>query len=592
MALANNKITRATVKRLTDTRSWQRGVDYYDRGHVQSLLVDGDEVIAKVFGTAQYKVILQISGTHIDGDCNCPMGDDGYFCKHCVAASLAYLSGEGIEHAGRKKTSRKKAPKTITISDIRKHLNRKDKKALVSLLIEQIKDNDVLREKITFELTMGSKDGMTIDVLYALIDKACDSYGNYDFDFGYGHGYDCPDMSHCGEQAKKVVTEIDRFLKKNNSEEIVELIEYAIEKFQSAMAYDPYDDELYLIVEDLSEMHLKACKKVKPDPVKFAEHLFMLSLREGDAFYNPYDAYSPVLGKKGRERFQQILTEQWEKLPTVGKGQKETLTTARSRILSMMEDIVEESNDLDLLVAIKSKSLTHSWDYLEIAKLYRKHRKRDKSLEWVQKAVKVFGPKECRGDIPVFLAEEYCYQKKYAKAMEIIWSEFTGTCSLGEYKKLKRFADKCSQWKIWRPKAVDYMETAIQKEAGKRRRGWGFSVFGDRSLLVEIYLWENTPEKAWKEAQEGGCSRSLWLKLAKIREEKHPADTIKIYQAEVIRLVEQTDNDAYKEAIGYIKIIKKLMAKAKQVKQYQLYINQLHVEFKRKRNFIKMLAKV
>jgi hypothetical protein len=43
------------------------------------------------------------------------------------------------------------------------------------------------------------------------------------------------------------------------------------------------------------------------------------------------------------------------------------------------------------------------------------------------------------------------------------------------------------------------------------------------------WSYENDPEAAWREAQTGGCSDSLWLRLAAAREKEHPEDAGPIY---------------------------------------------------------------
>ena len=106
------------------------------------------------------------------------------------------------------------------------------------------------------------------------------------------------------------------------------------------------------------------------------------------------------------------------------------------------------------------------------------------------------------------------------------------------------------------------------------------------------FLWEKTPQKAWEEAKAGGCSTGLWLKLAKERQIKYPKESIRIYQSVIGPIVEQTNNDAYREAVGCIKTIKKLATKMGEKKEFGIYLARIKTEFKRKRNFMKMLEKV
>ena len=44
---------------------------------------------ARVGGTRLYRVELWAEQGDLGYDCSCPLGEEGAFCKHCVAAGLA-----------------------------------------------------------------------------------------------------------------------------------------------------------------------------------------------------------------------------------------------------------------------------------------------------------------------------------------------------------------------------------------------------------------------------------------------------------------------------------------------------------------------
>ena len=53
-------------------------------------------LIATVVGTCRYKTSLTVKNGFLHGNCSCPLGDEGEFCKHLVATGLAFLNGEYI----------------------------------------------------------------------------------------------------------------------------------------------------------------------------------------------------------------------------------------------------------------------------------------------------------------------------------------------------------------------------------------------------------------------------------------------------------------------------------------------------------------
>ncbi len=92
MAKPRLQFTKKDLQRATDSRSWKRGVGYFEEERVESLMVDGGVIHARVAGNEEYRVQLWMEDQQVEGECSCPMGDDGVFCKHCVAVGLAFSS--------------------------------------------------------------------------------------------------------------------------------------------------------------------------------------------------------------------------------------------------------------------------------------------------------------------------------------------------------------------------------------------------------------------------------------------------------------------------------------------------------------------
>jgi uncharacterized Zn finger protein len=133
-------LTRKAVHRLADIGTLQRGADYAAAGKVHGLQHDGEVVVAEVSGTRRYRVRLWVDGAEVAYACTCPVGEDGRFCKHCVAVGLAWVD------------SRMPAAKPRpTLADLRAHLSRQSKEALVELLMEQATADERLRRRLLLE---------------------------------------------------------------------------------------------------------------------------------------------------------------------------------------------------------------------------------------------------------------------------------------------------------------------------------------------------------------------------------------------------------------------------------------------------------
>lgn len=80
--------TKTDVRALAGEKSYERGIEYIRA--VSDLEMDGDVVYAVVQGTDRYEVELDVGPRGLSGTCDCPWGQEGNFCKHCVAVALVY----------------------------------------------------------------------------------------------------------------------------------------------------------------------------------------------------------------------------------------------------------------------------------------------------------------------------------------------------------------------------------------------------------------------------------------------------------------------------------------------------------------------
>jgi uncharacterized Zn finger protein len=174
--------------------------------------------------------------------------------------------------------------------------------------------------------------------------------------------------------------------------------------------------------------------------------------------------------------------------------------------------------------------------------------------------------------------------------MTLAWAEFSERPDLEQYKNLKRHADRAKAWATWREKAL----AAIRQEIARRKREAGKSSWGyraDHSTLVEIFLWENDLETAWKEAQAGGCNGGLWMLLAEKRETDHPEDALPIYQREIESTLSHANNDAYAQAVKLLKKVGQVMTRMGEGRKFPAYLESVRVTHARKRNFMRLLSR-
>ncbi len=551
-----------------------RGEVYCKSGHVFSLVEHQGTLAAKVGGTRDYRVKLWLEDGELEFDCTCPHAAEGAFCKHVVATGLAWLEG---------KTTGKTGQPTVTLDDVEQYLQQQSKQTLVSLLMEQVLDNDRLRERLLLKVARTTGAGIDINAFRQAIDRAID----------HGDFVDYHEMDSYTAGIHDAVDSLEDVLKEGHADAVVELSEYALEQAENAMdSVDDSDGELGGIIGELQELHHRACQQAKPDPEELAQRLFEWELNGSwGTFYGAAGRYADVLGPRGLAKYRQLAEAEWRRLPELKPGQNDPDRGGnRSRITHIMETLARQSGDLEALVAIKRRDLSSPYAYLHIAQLYKDAQQYDQALEWAEQGMAAFRDKS-NERLHDFLAEEYHRRGRHDEAMALIWTEFTERPSLQYYQKLKTHADRIQQWPKWREQALALLRQGIERSRQSTpKTAWSRPL--DHSELVSIFLWEKGDETAWQEAQQGGCSNELWLQLAARREQDHPEDALAIYQRQIEPLVNQTQQQAYETAVSYLRKVRELLQRLGRKAEFTGYLELLRKTYKRKRNFMALLERL
>jgi len=563
-------LTRHVVANLATGASFERGLDYFNRGKVVRLIEHGNTVTAKVSGTAVYEVRLSAVADGLEFNCSCPVGGGGDFCKHCVAVALAWLENRSRKTHGGEGSVEDPAP-LVTLDDLRPWLLKQPPETLADLLLSAA-EHDVSK-------------GIDFAAYRASITRATATPGFVSYHEAYGFA--------CG--VREAITPLEELLAGGYADEVVKLAEHALKRVEKALGEtDDSDGGLGGVLEHLQDIHLKACLAAKPDPEVLVERLFDWEIHgDGDVFYGAVEKYATVLGEKGRARYRALAKELWNRLPALKPGAKEDFTNARFHLTHIMEQLARAEGSLDALVKIKAKDLSDPFHFLEIARLYAEAGRSDDALAWAEQGMSAFRDKPDRA-LREFTAEEYHQRGRHTDAIALMWAQFKECPCLGDYQKLETHADRASAWPEWRPRALEKLQPNSKAPSGKVRgvRDRISRTEPDASELVKVYLWEGDTEAAWREAKQWGCERRLWITLANERENDHPEDAIPIYQQEAERLVEQKNNSSYEEAVGFLARVKKLMSKMDQETRWPSYIAEIRTRHKPKRNFITMAARL
>ena len=355
---------------------------------------------------------------------------------------------------------------------------------------------------------------------------------------------------------------------------------------------DDSDGHFGMLRDRLQDIHYRACQEARPDPMELARRLFQFELHSDfDVFYDAVARYAKILGAKGMKVYRELAEAEWEKVPARTAKHERSEWGQHFRITHIMESLAQASGDIEQLVVVMSSDLSSAYSYWKIAEVYREARQYDNALLWAEKGLQAFPDHtDCR--LREFAAEEYHRRRRHDDAMKLMWAEFSERPCLESYKTLERHAKKAGAWPGWRDRALAEIRLRITKAKDKARGQtlprW-MQADENNSPLVEIFLHEGNPEEAWREAQTGGCSDGLWLRVAATREKDHPEDAAPIYLKLGEAAVAATSNGRYEDALGLLVKAASVMRRLDRGAEFIRHFEALRLKYKIKRNFIKLV---
>jgi uncharacterized Zn finger protein len=581
-----NIITKSNLRSLAGGRTFERGEEYFEEGQVGPIKAAADAVAAKVHGSRTYDVRLKVvpaekDKVRLDHGCTCPMGRDGDFCKHCVALGLAWIAKTAavavLEPAS---GADQKSNPVVSLNEMRRWLENQPTSTLLDMLMAQVQSDARLREGLILKISRENARGID------LADWKRDVRGA----FHTGGHVDYYDVGEFAESVEAVLDSLERLLAEGFAEEAMLLAEYAADQAGTAVL-DVDDSDGYFtgIGERIATLHLDACTAFKLDPLALAQRLFELEMTESelDLFDQSAQRYKTLLGEDGLAEFFRLANAEWDKIKELKPGDKAGRSERERKITAIMVSLAKACGDVDALIAIKKKSLSSSWNYLELAKICKEAKRHDEALVWGEKGLIAFKANP-DNQLRDFVAEEYHRCKRYDDATQLYWVQFAERPETEYYKKLLAYTRKIKCDAVVRGEALQLLRQVVEKEKDNpKNRYW--HVKPDHSRLVEVFLWEKDMESAWQEAQAGGCRDELWRELADQRSATCSGDAAAVYRRLIEPIIDVKKNDAYADAVKMLKKIRVWMKSAGQEREFATYYAGLKLRHKPKRNLMKLL---
>lgn len=529
---------------------------------------DGDTLAAQVHGTQTYRVKLRAAHDRLDFDCSCPFAAEGAFRKHCVAAGLAWLSGAAPGGT----------TKAVTMDDVRAYLQRQEKEALISLLVEQALEDAGLQTRLFLRVAQSAAGGPNLPAFRRAIDRATKTGDLVEYD----------DVPAYARGLKRVTESLRELLPASHAGAAVEMTECALAKVEKALdSVDDSNGAVGGVLHDLEALHRDACVLAEPEPVALARRLYEWQMRSWMVFSEVLGDYAEVLSEHGLAEYRRLAESDWASVPTRGPNQHRTSEySGTTRLAKVMEDLARRTGDVEAVVAVLGRDLSGPHRFLAVAQEYLNAGDEAGAFRWAARGASEF-PDARDERLAEFLVDRYQTLGRHAEALAILWDQFRERPALAGYQALQRYTQPIGRWDEWRAEALVFLREQV---GAAKTRPTRFGVLGraDYTEMVRILLWEGRPDDAWREAQEGGCADDLWLHLACEREQDHPEDALKVYSPRVGPMVAAATGD-YSEPVRLLLRVKRLMTRLGRQDEFARDIEDLRSTFKRKRNFLKLL---
>ena len=556
---------------------------YFHDGAVGLLDADEYEVRASVKGTQRYRVRLT-AGTdgELEYECDCPVGDDGTFCKHAVAVALSWLenAGEEVFEPSENESAKPRKKRKTHDEQIREYLETLDEIALRGWLIEAADRDRGIRDKLLFSAKAAARGDVAS--LNSVVRQATRASGFVDW-------------REAGDYADRLA-DLAQMLEARVADgdpKLVNIIEQAIAQAEDALGnIDDSDGSVMPAIMELREVHERACNNLNLDPVALAERLFRFQTTgDRDTFHSVLPSYERALGQSGFERYRELVEAAWKRFPALGPEAFRThFDSGRHRVEHAMEELVALSGDVDALVAVKAHNLSSPHAFLELAGILKHHCRHDEALAWAEKGIAAFGS-ERLDDLVKFCIDEHLRRGDADSVESLAWQRFVRQPGSDAHFELVHVAKRIGRADELTTSALQHLWQLVRTEEApnaKRLPSWQPPV---RSALVAIHLRQKEADKAWEAFCGGPVDIRLWDKVAAVRGMTHPEEAVALYKKLLPHVVTAGTRGAqYGEAFEIVKAIQELRAAQKQNALFGQELADLRITWKAKRNFIKLLA--
>ncbi|HYW91961.1 MAG TPA: SWIM zinc finger family protein [Gammaproteobacteria bacterium] len=355
-------IDKVTLYELAGPASFARGENYFRDGRVALSRRDANGFEGRAEGTASYRLWLRDDPDEVRWDCDCPMAAQGNFCKHLVAAGLAWLAGAATGEP---------QPPQPREDTLLVRLKEQPAERLAEWLHGAAMNDPALARRLRLQLADDPDEVKR--ALSAMLTAR--GFLDYRRSLDYAVQLEAPlDLL-----TDMLASDPDRCLA---------LTEYALSRLLRVLARA--DDSAGGIgdrIGEFAELHARAVAAAGVDGKQLAKSLFQLKKKDDWGLF-PLAAYWDALGAAGQGAYAGRVRREYAALPSVPAGPASAHWVSEYPVRSRYEELVRMEGDFDALIELLARGLSSGHGYQRIVAACREHGRDALALQWAERALK------------------------------------------------------------------------------------------------------------------------------------------------------------------------------------------------------------
>ena len=575
--------TDADLLDLAGSRSYNRGTGYLTAvGRIRDL---PDGVVATVTGTDIYQVRLYDDEGELTGDCTCPYGEEGNFCKHCVAVGLRLLAEDTDARDGSDDDAddpddtfaRHGAGSSNAVgeAEVKTFLTAMDHTDLVDLVWRQASADPTLYHTLRL-MAAASAGTPDLALLRSQVRRLDVSWIGYSEEEGYT------------DDAYAVVSALASMITEHAAT-VQPLLRQAVTLIGTAVGH--CETECILISEAAANawaVYLQACEAAPPDQAELGRWIAHYRLEGHDLPEMKLDEYADLLGAAGLDAY-------WEVLDAANAANPSGYAVRRAR-----EEMIAATGNVDAIVACHAEDLSTPRRYVEIAEILCDDGRAEQAIAWLERGRAQLASASTGApdlgwqatQLVDLLAQLYTQAGRHADVLALR-EEYLGRAStLQAYTALRAAVRNAPaggggdggdttipSWDTVRPRALEILRKAVTGG-----RAW----LAMRELVGALLL-EDEIDQAWTLVTTKPCDIETQLAVAARRGRTHPDDAITMYLPVIEQAVTQTTKAGYERAATLLATLRGLPTIGDT--DFAQHLERLKQTHRRKTNFLAALRR-